>query len=323
MLRSAVASLRFDECVLRFGIQQRDAGRAVSRKLSAAAHHVRSFVWKVFHEKYSLPLNVLNVANRRVLLDNSLIFGGFHYNDPLRSMLSSAIVSITDTRRGGASARRPENRSDAPFTTKCSAGPSREFKRDSVKRFWLSNPEREEYRYEECHAIALDGCPRLRIDPCASGECSRNQIRGQPCRQERQTPEKETSAQGQATFELSPDGKSLKYTLSVNDAADVTMAHIHLGEPGQAGKPVAPLYPEKMSSMSSKSSDKTAGASDDKMAMGTGMTCIAQGTITASKTRGFVPGKIDPGSRGSDSRRKNVRQRAHESASGRRNSRPD
>jgi len=24
----------------------------------------------------------LNVANRRVLLDNSLTFGGFHYNDP-------------------------------------------------------------------------------------------------------------------------------------------------------------------------------------------------------------------------------------------------
>ena len=106
-----------------------------------------------------------------------------------------------------------------------------------------------------------------------------------------ETPAVETSAQGQATFELSPDGKSLKYTLSVNDAADVTMAHIHLGEPGQAGKPVAPLYPEKMSSMSSKSSDKTAGASDDKMAMGTGMTCIAQGTITASKLVGSFQGK--------------------------------
>jgi len=27
-------------------------------------------------------VNVLNVANRRVLLDNSLTFGGFHYNNP-------------------------------------------------------------------------------------------------------------------------------------------------------------------------------------------------------------------------------------------------
>jgi outer membrane receptor protein involved in Fe transport len=33
-------------------------------------------------EKYRVSFNVLNVANRRVLLDNSLTFGGFHYNDP-------------------------------------------------------------------------------------------------------------------------------------------------------------------------------------------------------------------------------------------------
>ena len=33
-------------------------------------------------ERVTASLNVLNVANRRVLLDNSLTFGGFHYNDP-------------------------------------------------------------------------------------------------------------------------------------------------------------------------------------------------------------------------------------------------
>jgi hypothetical protein len=33
-------------------------------------------------EKYRISLNGLNVANRRVLLDNSLTFGGFHFNDP-------------------------------------------------------------------------------------------------------------------------------------------------------------------------------------------------------------------------------------------------
>jgi hypothetical protein len=33
-------------------------------------------------EKYRVALTALNVANRRVLLDNSLTFGGFHYNDP-------------------------------------------------------------------------------------------------------------------------------------------------------------------------------------------------------------------------------------------------
>jgi len=35
-----------------------------------------------FAEKYSVSVTALNVANRRVELDNSLTFGGFHYNDP-------------------------------------------------------------------------------------------------------------------------------------------------------------------------------------------------------------------------------------------------
>jgi TonB dependent receptor/Carboxypeptidase regulatory-like domain/TonB-dependent Receptor Plug Domain len=33
-------------------------------------------------DKYRISVTGLNVANRRVLLDNSLTFGGFHYNDP-------------------------------------------------------------------------------------------------------------------------------------------------------------------------------------------------------------------------------------------------
>ncbi len=33
-------------------------------------------------DKYKISVTALNVANRRVLLDNSLTFGGFHYNDP-------------------------------------------------------------------------------------------------------------------------------------------------------------------------------------------------------------------------------------------------
>jgi len=37
---------------------------------------------KSFGEKYKVSLTALNVANRRVLLDNSLTFGGFHFNDP-------------------------------------------------------------------------------------------------------------------------------------------------------------------------------------------------------------------------------------------------
>jgi outer membrane receptor protein involved in Fe transport len=35
-----------------------------------------------FGKRYTLAVNALNVANSRVLLDNSLTFGGFHYNAP-------------------------------------------------------------------------------------------------------------------------------------------------------------------------------------------------------------------------------------------------
>ncbi len=37
---------------------------------------------KTFREKYTVSVTALNVANRRVELDNSLTFGGFHFNDP-------------------------------------------------------------------------------------------------------------------------------------------------------------------------------------------------------------------------------------------------
>ena len=39
-------------------------------------------IGKSFGEKTTVSVNALNVGNRRVLLDNSLTFGGFHYNDP-------------------------------------------------------------------------------------------------------------------------------------------------------------------------------------------------------------------------------------------------
>jgi len=37
---------------------------------------------KSFGENYTVSLTAVNVGNTRVLLDNSLTFGGFHYNDP-------------------------------------------------------------------------------------------------------------------------------------------------------------------------------------------------------------------------------------------------
>jgi len=39
-------------------------------------------VGKHFGERFTASVTVLNVANRHLLLDNSLTFGGFHYNDP-------------------------------------------------------------------------------------------------------------------------------------------------------------------------------------------------------------------------------------------------
>jgi outer membrane receptor protein involved in Fe transport len=39
-------------------------------------------VGKNFGERVSLSVTGLNVANRRVLLDNSLTFGGTHFNNP-------------------------------------------------------------------------------------------------------------------------------------------------------------------------------------------------------------------------------------------------
>jgi len=35
-----------------------------------------------FGEHWKLAVNVVNVTNHRVLLDNSITIGGFHYNDP-------------------------------------------------------------------------------------------------------------------------------------------------------------------------------------------------------------------------------------------------
>jgi outer membrane receptor protein involved in Fe transport len=37
---------------------------------------------KDFGERFSASVTALNVANRRVELDNSVTFGGFHWNDP-------------------------------------------------------------------------------------------------------------------------------------------------------------------------------------------------------------------------------------------------
>ena len=37
---------------------------------------------KSFGERFSASVNALNVGNSHLLIDDSLTFGGFHYNDP-------------------------------------------------------------------------------------------------------------------------------------------------------------------------------------------------------------------------------------------------
>ncbi len=37
---------------------------------------------KAFGGNLSVSLTALNLTNRHLLIDNSLTFGGFHYNDP-------------------------------------------------------------------------------------------------------------------------------------------------------------------------------------------------------------------------------------------------
>jgi hypothetical protein len=48
----------------------------------AGPHHLCVTVGKNFGERFSLGVSGINVANRRVLLDNSFTFGCTHYMNP-------------------------------------------------------------------------------------------------------------------------------------------------------------------------------------------------------------------------------------------------
>lgn len=48
-----------------------------------------------------------------------------------------------------------------------------------------------------------------------------------------------TVAKGEATFELSKNGKQLSYKVMVSDIENFTAAHIHMGKMGENGPPVA------------------------------------------------------------------------------------
>lgn len=58
-----------------------------------------------------------------------------------------------------------------------------------------------------------------------------------------EVPSVETTAQGQAIFQLDRSGDELEYKLIVANIDDLLMAHIHLGAPDENGPVVVWLYP--------------------------------------------------------------------------------
>jgi hypothetical protein len=60
---------------------------------------------------------------------------------------------------------------------------------------------------------------------------------------DQEVPANDSRARGQAVFQLSKDGTTLRYRLIVANIENVTQAHIHCGAPGTNGPVVAWLYP--------------------------------------------------------------------------------
>jgi hypothetical protein len=90
-------------------------------------------------------------------------------------------------------------------------------------------------------------------------------------------PPVQSPAMGNAMFEVSPDGESIKYQLTVQNIKDVNMAHIHLAAAGQpAGAPMVWLYPASPPSV---------------VKPGTFTGTLAEGTITAANFEGALKGK--------------------------------
>jgi hypothetical protein len=62
---------------------------------------------------------------------------------------------------------------------------------------------------------------------------------------DQEVPPVDTRARGKASFQLSPDGSELSYTVVVANLNDVTQAHIHWAMPGTNGPVVVWLYPSE------------------------------------------------------------------------------
>lgn len=87
-----------------------------------------------------------------------------------------------------------------------------------------------------------------------------------------------TSAKGKASFTLGKDGTTLHYTLHLENAENVTMAHVHaVGENGGPGPVITWLYPSTGMKPSTKE--------------GTFSGVIAEGDLTPDKLAGDWKGK--------------------------------
>jgi hypothetical protein len=88
-----------------------------------------------------------------------------------------------------------------------------------------------------------------------------------------EVPPRTTPGGGEAAIQISPDGQSLSYTVTVRDITNVTMGHIHIGAVGTNGDIVLPLVP--------------AAAPGGGPRNGV----IGQGTLTAAQLVGPLQGK--------------------------------
>src|SRR5919202_1671951 len=91
-----------------------------------------------------------------------------------------------------------------------------------------------------------------------------------------EVPPRTTPASGQATFQVSADGMSLTYTVTVSNISNVTQGHIHIAPKGQNGDIVLPLVPPMPPGGGPKGG------------------VVGQGTATAAQLTGPLQGKTLP-----------------------------
>jgi hypothetical protein len=88
-----------------------------------------------------------------------------------------------------------------------------------------------------------------------------------------EVPARNTPASGQATFQVSADGTSMTYSVTVSNITNVIAGHIHIAPKGSNGDIVLPLVP-----MASPGGGPKSGV-------------IGQGTVTAEQLIGPMTGK--------------------------------